>query len=583
MNIPREEYPRPQMVRKDWVNLNGLWEFEFDFGKTGRERHLIHKDKFEREILVPFCPESKLSGIEYTDFMNSVWYRRTFSVPQEWRKNRILIHFEAVDYDCEVWINGTSAGRHKGGYTPFTFDISALVTDGENTLTVCVEDDNRTGLQPSGKQSNHYNSKGCLYTRVTGIWQTVWLESVPETHIKSYKITPDIDNGCVHISMYLSSSYQKKHIAAKAYYEGKEVGHTTATSNGSSANFTLKLSELHIWQPLDPKLYDIELTLSSDGKEDKITGYFGMRTIEIAGNCVLINGKPVFQRLVLDQGYYPGGIYTAPSDEALRRDIELSLALGFNGARLHQKVFERRFLYWADKLGYIVWGEYGNWGFDHTKASALGIFMPEWLEAVERDYNSPALIGWCPFNETWDVNGSRQNNALLKDIYLLTKAVDKTRPVIDTSGNFHVITDIYDIHTYEQDVDKFRENFSVMSDNEHVYDNHKDRQTYMGQPYFVSEYGGIWWNSKDEKGWGYGTRPESIEEFAERFEGMADILLTNPRIFALCYTQLYDVEQEVNGLYYYDRTPKFPPGTMQRFKKALQQTASIEQNSVAGF
>ena len=242
--------------------------------------------------------------------------------------------------------------------------------------------------------------------------------------------------------------------------------------------------------------------------------------------------------------------YTAPDDKELQKDIELSIALGFNGARLHQKVFERRFLYHADKMGYLVWGEYGSWGVNHSKAEALEIFLPEWLEAVERDYNSPALIGWCPFNETGDVNGCKQDDEVLRNVYLATKAVDRTRPVIVTSGNFHVKTDIYDVHNYNQNVGLFEAEFAPMINGGDVFENFPARQKYEGQPYFVSEYGGIRWSpSGGEAGWGYGDAPETEEEFVNRYIGLAEVLLKNPGICALCYTQLYDVEQEVNGIY----------------------------------
>jgi len=577
MNIPRPEYPRPQMVRESWINLNGLWEFEFDFGRSGKERGVMQKDKLDMQICVPFCPESELSGINYKDFINAVWYRRKFTIPENWKQNRTLLHFEAVDYYSEVWINGKFAGSHTGGYTPFSFDITDYLTDGENTIVVYAEDDTRTGLQPCGKQSRKYKSEGCNYTRVTGIWQAVWLENVPDTYIKSYKIISDIHNSRVNITVNFSGKYDEKLIEAVARYDGNIVGKATAKTSGSHVQFFIELSELHLWQPLDAYLYDLELRVTANNKTDVVTGYFGMRELELSENCVLINGKPVFQRLVLDQGYYKDGIYTAPSDEALKKDIELALALGFNGARLHEKVFERRFLYHADRMGYLVWGEYGNWGFDHTSPAALGIFLPQWMESVERDFNSPALIGWCPFNETWDLNGCKQDDNLLKNVYLVTKAMDPTRPVIDTSGNYHVITDIYDVHTYQQDIEKFVQAFKPMASGGEVFETFPNRQRYGGQPYFVSEYGGIWWNPGDENGWGYGKRPKDIDEFVNRYTVFAKTLLSNPRIFALCYTQLYDVEQEVNGLYYYDRTPKFPPEIMEKLRQVMSSKAAIEE------
>lgn len=577
MNDLRKEYPRPQMVREKWQNLNGAWDFEFDFSRSGKERNMQNATNFSHKIQVPFCPESELSGINNKDFLNAVWYKKTFTIPSNWKDGRLLLNFEAVDYYCEVWINGTNIGSHKGGYTPFSFDIATYIKEGENTITVYAEDDTRTALQPSGKQSSEYASEGCFYTRVTGIWQTVWLEYVPITYIKSFKIVPDIDNSKVHLDISFSSNYINKTLHVSAQYNDKTVGTSTIIATGNSANLSLALSELHLWQPLDSKLYDLELRLEANNQVDIVNSYFGMRKIDLSEKAILINGKPVFQRLVLDQGYYPDGIYTAPSDEALKKDIELSIKCGFNGARLHEKVFERRFLYWADKMGYIVWGEYGNWGLNHTTSDALQIYLPEWLESVNRDYNSPALIGWCPFNETWDINGHQQNDEVLRNTYLVTKAVDQTRPVIDTSGNFHVVTDLYDIHNYKQDVELFAKDFEPMANGGEVHNNFPTRQQYNGQPYFISEYGGICWNPNDKNGWGYGESPQSVEEYVKRYVGLAEVLLKNPSICALCYTQLYDVEQEQNGIYFYDRTPKFSNEIMTKLRLAMEQKAAIEK------
>jgi len=576
-NIPRNEYPRPQMRRSSWQNLNGEWEFEFDFGKSGKERGVLSKDKLDRTIIVPFCPESVLSGIGYTDFINAVWYRRTFTVPQDWLKQRTILHFEAVDYSCEIWVNGVSVATHRGGYTPISIDITAHITGGDNTVALYAEDDTRTGLQPCGKQSKVYASAGCDYTRVTGIWQTVWLENVPNTYIKSYKLTPDVDNSCVHITITPCGDIAGGSIAASAAYKGKVVGTASAQFSGE-VMLTLDVDELHLWQPLAPEIYDLTLTLTADNASaDTVDAYFGMRSIQTTDNCVLINGKPVFQRLVLDQGYYPDGIYTASSDDALKRDIELSMEMGFNGARMHQKVFERRYLYHADMMGYMVWGEYGNWGLNHAIPEALEIFLPEWLESVARDCNSPALVGWCPFNETWDYKGHVQDDAVIRGIYLATKAADTTRPVVDTSGGYHVNTDIFDIHDYCQDPAEFAAKLEPMKNGGEVYNPFPEQQHYANQPYAVSEYGGIRWCPNSPDGWGYGQGPADVDEFIYRYCGLADAILQNPRIFALCYTQLYDVEQEVNGLYYYDRTRKFDDATTAKLRAAMMQKAAIEE------
>lgn len=562
--IPRPEYPRPQMVRQDWINLNGEWEFEFDHGKSGKQRewYEVNHD-FSKRIIVPFCPESPLSGIAYTDFMASVWYKRAFSIPNEWNGGRILLHFGAVDYNTEVWINGQSVGKHRGGYSSFSFDITKYVTSGNNIVTVSAEDDVRSGLQPRGKQSGLYYSHGCDYTRTTGIWQTVWLECVPEVYIHSLKYYPDPDNGCVHIETMLEGEdFGSLSIDASVSFQGTDVGFRQSEVSGKLIKFTVELSELHLWEPGNPNLYDMQLTLFyKDRKVDCIESYFGLRSIKLDGMAFKINDKSIFQRLVLDQGFYPEGIYTAPTDENLRKDIEISMEMGFNGARLHEKVFEPRFLYWADRLGYLVWGEHANWGLDITSATGLERFLPEWLEVVERDFNHPALIGWCPFNETWDLDGKKQNDEVLRIVYTVTKKIDPTRPVIDTSGNFHVVTDIFDVHDYDQNPETFAARYEQMKTGGEVFTTFPNRQKYEGQPYFVSEFGGIWWNPDqiDDKAWGYGERPKSEEEFLSRYEGLVSALLNNQKMFGFCYTQLYDIEQEVNGLYTYDRKPKFDP------------------------
>jgi beta-galactosidase/beta-glucuronidase len=575
--IPRPEYPRPQMVREAWLNLNGEWQFEIDHGKSGKERGFQQIEKMlSGTITVPFCPESKLSGVENKDFMAAVWYKRNFIVPANWQGRRVLLHFGAVDYKTEVWVNGKSVGTHQGGYTSFTFDITDYLAEHSNVLTVYAEDDVRSGFQPRGKQSSQYYSHGCDYTRTTGIWQTVWLENVPQTYVKSFKVIPDPDNACIHLeAQFLGNSHGMK-LTAEASIAGTSVGLKMAKVIGNQLRFSLPLAEIRLWGPGQPELYDLKLTLSSEtGAVDQLDSYFGLRSIYLDDMAFRINGKSVFQRLVLDQGFYPDGIYTAPTDEDLRKDIEISQGLGFNGARLHEKIFEPRFLYWADRLGYLVWGEHANWGLDISTSKGLEQFLPEWLEAVERDFNHPAIIGWCPFNETWDANGTKQNNEVLRIVYNATKQVDVTRPVIDTSGNYHVITDIFDVHDYDQNPESFKARYEPMITGESVFEHFPDRQKYAGQPYFVSEYGGIWWNPDQlgDEGWGYGNRPTSEEDFLNRYEGLTNALLDHPKMFGFCYTQLYNVEQEVNGLYTYDRKPKFDPAIIQRINS---RKAAIE-------
>jgi beta-galactosidase/beta-glucuronidase len=576
MSIPRPEYPRPQFVRKEWINLNGAWEFELDPGKSGLQRGLMKTDKLEQKIIVPFCPESELSGIGIKDFMLAVWYRRAVELPAAWSDKRVLLHFGAVDYDTTVWINGDKAGSHKGGYTPFTFEITHLLNKDENVITVYAEDDTRSSLQASGKQCPDFYSRGCHYTRTTGIWQTVWMEAVPKSYIADVKMSPDLDGGRLFIETKVDGAGKDMRLKAEASMDGAPAGDAEAKCYGGRACMELKLSEVRAWSPEEPFLYDLKLSLvDGNGTLDQAESYFGMRSIRIDPPAVLLNDRPLFQRLVLDQGFYPDGIYTAPTDEALMNDIKISMGLGFNGARLHEKVFEPRFLYWADKLGYLVWGEYPNWGVNHSSPATLESYLAEWMEALDRDYNHPSIVGWCPFNET----PRNQDPELLRLIYRVTKAADHTRPVIDTSGYTHVETDLYDVHDYDQNPKTFAERYQPLAEGGEARRNFPEHDApYQGQPYWVSEYGGIWWNpgQADEEGWGYGGvegRPKNEGEFLERYKKLTETLLNHPRMCAFCYTQLYDIEQEVNGLYYYDRKPKFDP---EKIKVINSQKAAIE-------
>lgn len=580
MNI-RKEYPNPQFERSNWQSLNGQWDFGFKkavYGfkfseneKTAME--IRSKNSYTHKINVPFCIESRLSGIGYTDFVNMVWYRKT--VPVKKSSGRVFLHIGAADYLTTVLINGKPAGRHRGGYTSFRFDITELIKNGDNEIFILCEDCVRNPMVIRGKQSERRKSHGCDYTRTTGIWQSVFLEFTPESYIKSFRIYPDAQNCNVTLHMDFEGTAD---FSCTALYDGKEVGTAEYLSASGSRVVQLPLSEKHLWQVGNGRLYDLKLSFGSD----EVSSYFGLRDIRLNGFEFLINGKSIFQRLVLDQGFYRDGIYTAPDDSDLIKDIELSKALGFNGARLHQKVFEPRFLYHCDRMGYIVWGEYANWGLDYSSPESVAVFLAEWAEAVGRDFNHPSIIGWCPFNETWNYKGRQQYDELLSTVYDYTKAVDSTRPCIDTSGNFHVKTDIYDVHDYSYDVELFRNNYNrFVTDNElyeHVLVDNPGRQKYGGQPVFVSEYGGIKWQADSTvKSWGYGKDVKTPEEFVQRYCGLTDALISNKKMFGFCYTQLYDIEQEQNGLYSYDREKKFDDEIYLRIKNCNLKKAAIEE------
>ncbi len=553
MNIPRPEHPNPQFQRQAWINLNGKWSFQIDNSKSGVERKFYEKGaRLDSTINVPFCPESVLSGVENKDFMAAVWYAREFTVPERYSDMRTVLHFGAVDYKATVYINGVKVGTHTGGYISFKFDITDYIKPGTNTVTVYAEDDVRSPLQPRGKQSEEYYSHGCDYTRTTGIWQTVWLEFTPKSYIESIKIFPNAENCSVDIQAKVVGEGK---FEALALFHDRIMGVASVQTLGGVVNAHLDLKEAHFWDVGEGRLYDLELKFN----DDRVDSYFGLRDVKLDGYKFLINGKSVFQRLVLDQGFYPDGIYTAPSEEALIKDIQISLDVGFNGARLHEKIFEPRFLYHCDKMGYLVWGEYPNWGLDSSNPNIVYSVIPEWLEELERDFNHPSIIGWCPFNETWDYDGRKQHDPALAMVYNVTKAYDPTRPCIDTSGNFHVVTDIFDVHNYDQNPETFKACYDHVGEGK-ITDCHDRRQTYNGEAFFVSEYGGIQWSmNAEQNAWGYGNAPQNKYEFIERYQGLTDALLDNEYIFGFCYTQLYDVEQEQNGLYTYSRKPKFDP------------------------
>ena len=574
MNIPRPEHPNPQWMRDTWHNLNGEWEFDFDFGKSAREREAYKSDSLSKKITVPFCPESVLSGIGYTDYIPCVCYKRSFTVTDKQIGGNVFLHFGAVDFHSYIYINGKLAGEHIGGYASFSVDITAFVQPGENTVFVIAEDDTRSKTQPSGKQSELYHSHGCFYTRTTGIWQTVWLEFVPNAYIKSCKYYPDINSQSLLI---MGEVVGNGEIEFTASFEGKPMGNTKISANNGHFIASISLAELHLWEIGCGRLYDLEIKFC----DDIVKSYFGMREVRLDGKKFMLNNKSVFLRTVLDQGFYPDGIYTAKTEEELKRDILLSKKVGFHGARLHQKVFEKRFLYHCDKEGYIVWGEHANWGIKETDAVAQGNFLGEWAEIIERDFNSPAVIGWCPFNETWGYNEKNSSSRLIENVYKLTKLYDKTRPCIDTSGNFHLDKkEIHDVHDYEQNPERFASYYSEIDKgivNDQIRRGDPNAQHYHGEPIFLSEYGGIKWAPESQSGWGYGDAPKTLEEYIDRYCKLTDILISNPDIMGLCYTQLYDVEQEQNGIYYYDRSPKFDDEAISKMYAAMTKKAAIEE------
>lgn len=569
--LPRSEYPRPQFVRNEWINLNGEWSYEFDFGESGTQRDFQKSNGFSNKIQVPFCPESKLSGVQYKDFIKCMWYQRMINIPLGWNEKNIYLNFGAVDYRADIYLNGLFIQRHYGGSSSFSIDITRFVQPGnEYSLVVCVSDDLRSGKQTGGKQSPSFYSSGCLYTRVTGIWQTVWMEAIDKQGLKSAVLRPDIDqNQLLILPEFIQESGNKLEVTLKE--KGKILIRKETTCTNSTV-ILLPIKNMKLWSPESPFLYDLIYRVRNHKGEviDEVRSYVGMRKIHTEAGKFFLNNKPYFLRLVLDQGYYADGIWTAPSDEALCRDIQLGKEAGFNGARLHQKVFEERYHYWADKLGYLTWGESASWGMNHDDELSARNFIAEWSEIITRDRNHPSIIAWTPFNETWGA-GKVVYPRLVRDIYHITKVIDPTRPINDASGDKHILTDIWGVHNYQQDPNILADAL-VYRKGEEPYRNISDDKTlavYEGQPYVVSEFGGIGWMNPEDHGssWGYGSIPEAQEDFYKRLEGLVKAIRRSDIVSGFCYTQLTDVEQEKNGIYYYNRTPKFD---MKRIKEIFE-------------
>jgi len=589
-DIPRPEHPKPQFQRAAWQNLNGIWQFAFDFEQVGLEQEWQSDPKrCDKQIRVPFCPESKLSGIGHTDFIPAVWYRRTFRVPGDWLDQRVFLHFGAVDYDCRAWVNGQPVGRHLGGSVSFSFEITDALKPGENELVVYAADDVRSGAQPSGKQSFKPESFGVFYTRVTGIWQSVWLEARPQQYIESVHIVPDLDGRrFVFTPKFVDVGAQCRFRVTVQDAQGRPVGAVEANAQ-QGIPVVVPVEDPHPWSPDDPHLYGLLFELRCKGKlVDRVESYAGLRKFHIEGNRLYLNNRPIFLRFVLDQGFYPDGIWTAPSDAALKRDIELSLAAGFNGARLHQKVFEERFHYWADRLGYLTWAEFADWGTGHNFGNPEYIINleREWRDAVLRDRNHPSILAWTPLNETRGaaVQNYDAYSRAVWSLYRTTHAIDPTRPMNTTSGYVHVVTDIFTVHDYDQDPAAMRERYAGVrpEGGPDVFIRFADVSApYQGQPYVVDEYGGTFWTPEyseqpelqgaGRSNWGYGRTATEVEE---QIHALTQVLLEHPHISGFTYTQLTDVEQEVNGVYTYDRKPKFD---IERLRGIFGAPAAIER------
>ncbi|MFN8447711.1 MAG: glycoside hydrolase family 2 TIM barrel-domain containing protein [Anaerolineae bacterium] len=563
MTMPRPEYPRPQFVRERWLNLNGTWRFDFDDADAGLRERWSENAPLQREITVPFAFQSKASGIHTNEFHDVVWYQRGFEIPADWHGSSILLHFGAVDYRAWVWVNGSFAAYHEGGHTPFRVDITPFLRDSANTLVVRVEDSSTDLDQPRGKQYWKAESASIFYTRTTGIWQTVWLEPVGAAYLDDLRLTPDVDRSALQVEYVLAGSQSAGvEVETDITYQGEQVAASVFSPDDTRASLSISLgSNLHLWSPENPALYDLTVRVKHDGQIlDEVQSYFGMRKISIDNGQIRLNNQPYLMKLVLDQGYHPDGVLTFPTDEDFRRDIELTKTMGFNGARKHQKVEDPRYLYWADKIGLLVWGEMANtFAFSPTSVQRL---TAEWQAAVRRDYNHPCIVAWVPMNESWgvpDLKNDPHQRGLLVTLYNLTRSLDSTRLVISNDGWEHAQTDLLTIHDYESNGAVLSQRYSTADTILAATPAKRDLFTtgfaHQGQPILLTEYGGVAFRKNDAAGWGYSTASDEAE-FVQRYREIVEAVMASSVLQGFCYTQLTDVEQEINGLLTYDRQPK---------------------------
>ncbi|TXT65570.1 MAG: Beta-galactosidase [Promethearchaeota archaeon] len=621
--IPRSEYPRPQFIRKDnWINLNGTWRFRFDDGNKGLKERWYNRSSefFEKDILVPFCFQSKLSGIHDESFHNTMWYYKKFKIPSKGLDKRILLHFGAVDYNARIYLNANFVGSHEGGYTPFTIDISDFAQE-ENEIIVRVEDPSKDNEIPRGKQFWQKDPGWIFYPRVSGIWQTVWIEFVSKEHyIQEIKITPNIDEPSITIECYVSGKgYKDLRIKALVNKDAREIAEYQTKldflgdiekkrkrrnllekqfgiveklfkihpANKFEFKMSIPKEDLELWDIEHPFLYDLSLHIYDKNTQkiyDQVESYFGMREIslsegqiEIKTECdtittqnkvILLNKKPVYQKLFLVQGYWADGLYTAPTDAAMKKDIDLIKQFGFNGLRTHQKAFDPRYLYWCDKLGVLVWGEMGSPYAFSTEAQKR--FINEYINMIERDYNHPSIIAWTLLNEGWGVPGAEFDACKAHytlSLYHLVKSIDSTRLVIDDDGWYHTKTDLCTKHFYTNLnllPDTFEEEKTMNYPEDYEPSIYLHGFGYENEPIVYSEVGGytLDYNNNIENPVGYGKVNTSEELFSRVIELLKVFDKKKTWISGFCYTELYDQFQEINGFLTIEREPKFPPGKL---------------------
>lgn len=566
---PRKEYPRPQFVRSSWINLNGEWDFQFDDKDQGVSEKWFLKPTFERRIVVPYVYQSKLSQINLTDVHDIVWYSKRIYLNEEMLKGRVILHFGAVDYLADIWVNGEHVMTHQGGHVSFSVDITDQAKE-ENLVVVRVRDYTTDLELPRGKQYWKTTSESIFYTRSTGIWQTVWIEAVPKTYLSRVFLTPDIDKKSLLVEYEVEGSGNVEMSFAVSRDGLKLISERFAVEKADGKKEIL-LDELNgldwtkpetvLWSPEAPNLFDITFRLYGEGGLiDEISSYFAMRKVSADNGKFMLNNQPYYQKFLLDQGYWEDSLLTAPADEDFVTDIKMAKAMGFNGVRKHQKVEDPRFHYWADKMGFLVWAEMAN-AYVYSR-KYVNRMISEWTEAIKRDYNHPCIVAWVPINESWGVEKieeHKEEQAHAASLYYLTKSLDQTRPVMSNDGWQHTQSDLLTIHDYDWSKEILKERYdNIISILDFVPSGRKlyaSGWSYDHQPIIASEIAGISYQKSEKEGWGYSNASDDTD-FALRYYNIISAFLESPLVQGFVVTQITDIEQEINGLMTYRRKPK---------------------------
>lgn len=581
-----QDYPRPQLVNKNWKLLDGEWNFAFDDTNVGEEKKWFVHFPSALTIIVPFSYQTKMSTIQEEKEHPYIWYCKKVQYDEELENQRLIFHIEGCDYKTKVWVNGVFIGSHVGGYGRISFDITQAVKEknGEAFIVVKAEDF-KEATQPRGKQTWLDKPFGCWYHETNGIWKSVWSEIVPSTYLLEVKMTPSLLEYNVEFEMVFNQFEKNHEVEIEITFHDQLISKTRIHIVRRITNIKLDMNNdfdgfrLHYWTPESPNLYDVKITVFKDLTiREELGSYFGFRTFRAEKNCLLLNNNPIYLKMVLHQGYYRDSGLSAPNIEALKKDILLAKELGFNGMRMHQKIEDERFYYYADVLGMMVWCEMPSpYEF---KDATIDSIVPEWMQIVKQYYNHPSICVWVPLNESWGIPRvmfDSTNQHLAETLYHVTKAYDALRPVISNDGWEQTESDIVTLHNYAQSKEEllhFYENVEDMLQGHNRVDYSQTRlplangYVYHGQPIVLSEFAGIGYQNGNDKGWGYGDKVSSDKDYVDRLSSLIEAIRSIDQICGFCITQLTDVEQEINGLLDIDRVHK---ADIKKLKEAIKK------------